>query len=319
MFASAHYLLDQLHAVLHLPVYTADGTFERPMDKVVTIHDFPVRQDWDHLTEEVSLCIDRLFDHEFNYLNREGRGWVRFSECVLHSKQLHVLSLHSGSQWSEWLLNEYLPLLSLLSSHTHVRPLKVYLYKRQGNTHYHSNYTELEAVLDQVTIHIQPYQKTPNFEYTALPSWSTLEGANAFSVAPQLRRAVRYAVQLAAEYTTKEVDGDQVSSETVRLQANVHPLKPAIRNALRRFDAEHVPKQKVLLSTHTLFRQVAHLARAKRVCFLPGSEVCMALFVKPDVHLVDIRHVEATHVDVDVNAVMNAVKHGVGRSRSRRR
>ena len=285
MFASVHYLLYQLHAVLHLPAYTVNGTFERPVDTVVTIHDFPVRQDWGHMTEEVSLCIDRLFDHEFNYLNREGRGWVRFSERVLHSKQLHVLSLHSGSRWSEWLLNEYLPLLSLLSAYKHVRPLEVYLYKRQGNTHYHSNYSELDVVLDQVRFHIQPYQKTPNLEFTALPSWSTLEGANAHAVAPQLRRAVRYAVQLAAAYTTE----DQVSFETVRLQANARPLKPEIRHALHRFDAKSAHTHKVLLSTHTLFRQVAHLAHATRVLFLPGSEACMALFVKPDVHLVDIR------------------------------
>ena len=105
----------------------------------------------------------------------------------------------------------------------------------------------------------------------------------------------------------------------MRLQANAHPLKPAIQNALHRFDAEHVSKQKVLLSTHTLFRRVAHLAHAKRVFFLPGSEVCMALFVKPDAHLVDIRNVEATHADVDVDSVVNAVKQGVERSRSRRR
>ena len=289
MFASAHYLLDQLHTVLHLPAYTADGTFERPVDKVVTIHDFPVRQDWSHMTEEVSLCIDRLFDHEFNYLNREGRGWVRFSERVLHSKQLHVLSLHSGSRWSEWLLNEYLPLLSLLSAYKHVRPLEVYLYKRPGNTHYHSNYSELDAVLDQVRFHIQPFQKTPNLEYTALPSWSTLGGANALAVAPPLRRAVRYAVQLAAAYTTEEADRDKVSFETVRLQANARPLKPEIRHYLHRLDAENAHTQKVLLSTHTLFWQVAHLAQATRVLFLPGSEACMALFVQPDAHLVDIR------------------------------
>jgi hypothetical protein len=173
-----------------------------------------------------------------------------------------------------------------------VRSLEVYLYKRTSHAHYHANYSELDAVLDRVSIHIQPYQKTPNLEYTALPSWSTLDGANAFAIAPQLRRAVRYAVQLAAAYITE--DQNQTSFETVRLQANARPLKPEIRNALHRFDVEDTQTQKVLLSTHTLFRQVAHLADAKRVLFLPGSEACMALFVNPDVHLVDIRRVRHT-------------------------
>ena len=180
IFASAHYLLGPAsRRPVHLPAYTADGTFERPVDTVVTIHDFPVRQDWGHMTEEVSLCIDRLFDHEFNYLNREGRGWVALfrTRVALETVARAVVAL--GSQWSEWLLNEYLPLLSLLSSHTHVRPLEGdnTPHKRQGNTHYHSNYSELDAALDKVTFHIRPCQKTPNLEvYTALPSWSTLEG-----------------------------------------------------------------------------------------------------------------------------------------------
>ena len=215
-----------------------------------------------------------------------------FSERALHSKQIHVLSLHSGSRWFEWLLNEYLPLLSLLSAYKHVRPLKVYIYKTHSDTYYNTSYSELEAVLDQVRIDIQPYRQTPDIEYTALPSWSTLQGANARAIAPQLRRAVRYVQQLAeSTYTTTEDDEEHESLMTLRLQVDARPMEPELRKAIRRFDVDDTSTQMVLLPKHTLLSRVGYLTRAMRTIFLPGSEACMALFVKPDAHLVDIRRV----------------------------
>ena len=70
----------------------------------VSIHTYKEQQNWTHVTEKVYKSIDQMFDEEFQYFNREGRGWTRFSErsaCTLNNYILflyimveHFMSLY---------------------------------------------------------------------------------------------------------------------------------------------------------------------------------------------------------------------------------
>ena len=157
------------------------------------------------------------------------------------------------------------------------------LYTQHLHSPHNVHYTEWQMVLKDVDIHIVPYRSCTPVEYTALPSWSTLRGANASAVAKNVCAAVRFVVSLAngASPVTK----DKV---TVRLQRDARTPSSAMSAALQRFGAldDHL----VVMPHQSVFQQVASLSRAKQAFFMPHSDACMGLFVPSDANVVDLRH-----------------------------
>jgi hypothetical protein len=277
VFPGAPILLQTLQEQLQVPLAMDTGSYHE------------VFQDLKGITEEVCVGIDRLCESDFLYLNRGGRGWVRYTERLLYTRHLNVLSVHSTHQWSDWLLNEYLPIMHLIHKYAHVRPLRVNLYTQHLHSPHNVHYTEWQTVLKDVDIHIVPYRSGTPLEYTALPSWSTLRGANASAVAKNVCAAVRSVVALAdgASAATK----DRV---TVRLQRDARAPSSAMSAVLQRFGVldDHV----VVMPHQSVLQQVASLSRAKRAFFMPHSDAYMALFLPSDANVVDLRHRQAGRV-----------------------
>ena len=277
VFPGAPILLQTLQEQLQVPLAMDTGSYHE------------VFQDLKGITEEVCVGIDRLCESDFLYLNRGGRGWVRYTERLLYTRHLNVLSVHSTHQWSDWLLNEYLPIMHLIHKYAHVRPLRVNLYTQHLHSPHNVHYTEWQTVLKDVDIHIVPYRSGTPLEYTALPSWSTLRGANASAVAKNVCAAVRSVVALADASSPATKD-----NVTVRLQRDARAPSSAMSAVLQRFGVldDHV----VVMPHQSVFQQVASLSRAKRAFFMPHSDACMGLFVPSDANVVDLRHHQAGRV-----------------------
>ena len=284
LFSSTQELLERLCRLLDIPLTQASFT---------STHTYPVSPNENPMNEDVFRCIDRLFDAEFRFFNRGKQhprsDWVKFSERTQHT-EVHIVSLYTGNDWTTFMLNEYLPLLSLLHQYREMNSLNVYIHKMQFDHMYNTYYSELESVLEGVTFHIQSYNtRALTSEYIALPSWATLQGNLAKQIETSLRTAVHYTKQLAVLHTPIDIDSKPL---TVRVQPNGRQPNHFIQEQIRALttSTRSVSPQSIVLPNQSLLHRVAQLTHAQQVLFLPGSDACMALFVSEQANLMDLRY-----------------------------
>ena len=201
-------------------------------NEVQAILDLPlnipsIKEERTLISNEVQKGIDTLYASDFRFIKK----FKTFENVIQTSHSLYVQSMMKSCTWMSFLMGEFIPLLTLIYTYKHVRPLNIYVCKKITSEDYTQFYNEMEQVLCGLTINEHSTQHT-DISYTTLHSyedicWSEFAETHRSG---ELQKAMQFITQLARQKYPME-STNAISVRVTESPVSTRHLQDNIRKA----------------------------------------------------------------------------------------